>query len=118
MSQEKANALVEQANAMQSAGDKLAAAPLYVEAAELFHGYASFALVAGDTYLAAGKNDEAVAAYHVCLAGHPDHEQAWEGIGKAHLALGQEDLAREAYSHSGVAMPAQGGFLKRWFGIG
>ena len=60
--QERANALIEQANALHNGGDPVAAAPLYVEAAGLFAPYASFALVAGDSYRAAGLHPRAVEA--------------------------------------------------------
>lgn len=120
MSQERANALVEQANALHNGGDKLAAAPMYVEAANLFPPYASFGLVAGDSYAAAGKHEDAVAAYEACLAGVPDHEQAWEGLGGSLHALGRTDEARDAYKHAGKPFPGdkKPGFLERWFGIG
>lgn len=118
--QERANALVEKANALHNGGDKLAAAPMYVEAADLFTPYASFALVAGDSFLEAGRHEEAAGAYRTCLAGVPDHDQAWLGLGHALRELGQEAQAREAYQHAGHPYPGdkKPGLLKRWFGIG
>lgn len=115
--QERANGLVEQANELQKAGDKLTAAPMYVEAAQLFAPYASFALVAGDTYSASGQDEQAIEAYRVCIAGVPDHDQAWLGLGEVLKRSGNESEARDAYKRAGVAYPADG-FLKRWFGIG
>lgn len=112
--------LVERANALHGAGKKLEAAPMYVDAARAFPPYASFGLVAGDSYAAAGRNEEAAAAYRVCLEGHPDHTEAWEGLVKVLLKLGRTDEAREASAKGGVPFPGQArpGFLKRWFGIG
>ena len=118
--QERANELVEKANTLHNGGNKLQAAPMYVEAANLFIPYASFALVAGDSFLEAGRHEDAVAAYRTCLAGTPDHEQAWLGLGHALRELGKDDEAREAYGHAGHPFPGDKpqGFLKRWFGIG
>jgi tetratricopeptide (TPR) repeat protein len=118
--QERANALVEQANALHNGGDKLQAAPLYVQAAGLFAPYASFALVAGDSFSEAGRDDEAIEAYRVCLAAHDDHDQAWAGLAQALHRSGRADEAREAFARAGLPVPgaAKPGLLKRWFGIG
>jgi len=117
MSQERANALVEKANELHNGGNKLEAAPLYVEAAGLFPPYASFALVAGDSYAEVGKDEEAIAAYRACIAGVPDHDQAWLGLAKVLHKAGQIAEARDAYKKAGKSFPGDG-FLKRWFGIG
>ena len=116
----KATELIERANELHNGGDKLAAAPLYVQAADLFTPYASFALVAGDSFAAAGQDDLAIAAYRTCLAGVPDHDQAWLGLAQALHRAGNEAEAREAFQHAGQAYPgdARPGCLKRWFGIG
>lgn len=37
----------------------------------------TFALVSGDSYAAAGKDAEAVAAYELCLADNPAQDRAW-----------------------------------------
>lgn len=118
--QGRANELIERANALHNAGQKLEAAPLYVQGAELFPAYASFALVAGDTFREAGRHSDAVGAYEACLAGVPDHDQAWLGMGVSLLALGRREEAREAYGHAGKPFPgdAKPGLLKRWFGLG
>lgn len=113
--------LVEKANALHAAGKKLEAAPMYVDAARAFPPYASFGLVAGDSYAAAGRLEEAAAAYRVCLAGHPDHDEAWQGLAKALVGLGRTDAeTREACQKGGVPVPgaARPGLLKRWFGTG
>ena len=115
--QERANALIEQANALHNGGDPVAAAPLYVEAAGLFAPYASFALVAGDSYRAAGLHPRAVEAYRACLAGHPDHPEALQGLHQSLGALGRADEARGAFEAAGVAFPApRRGCLARLFG--
>lgn len=117
MDQERANELVARANELHNSGQRLEAAPLYVEAAEAFPPYASFALVAGDTFADTGHPDDAVKAYRVCLAGEPDHEQAWLGLGQQLLRVGDEAGAREAYGHASVPFPLdQRGCLARWFG--
>lgn len=117
--QAEANALIARANALHNAGSKLAAAPLYVEAAQRFAPYASFALVAGDSFREAGQDAEAIAAYRICLAEVPDHEQALEGMGASLLRVGRVDEAKEAYRKAGVPMPgaaAKKGLFKRLFG--
>jgi len=118
--QGKANELVEQANERYNGGDKLGAAPLYLEAVRAFPAYGSFGLVAGDTYREAGQHDEAVEAYQTCIAVAPDHDQAWHGLGQSYLALGRNDEAREAFGHAGVPFPldARPGCLARLFGGG
>lgn len=112
--------LVERANALHAAGKRLQAAPMYVDAARAFPPYASFGLVAGDSFAAAGRNEEAAAAYRVCLAGHPDHAEAWQGLAKVLIQLQRTEEAREACQKGGVPFPgdARPGLLKRWFGIG
>ena len=116
--QARANELVEQANALHNSGDKLAAAPLYLEAVRAFPAYGSFGLVAGDSFRAAGKHEDAIEAYQTCLAVAPDHDQAWHGLGESYLALGRQAEAREAFGHAGVPFPldARPGCLARLFG--
>lgn len=48
--QQQANDLIARANELHNNGDKLEAAPMYVEAAHLFEPSGSLALVAGDTF--------------------------------------------------------------------
>ncbi|NND02092.1 MAG: tetratricopeptide repeat protein [Acidimicrobiia bacterium] len=81
--QHKANSLIERGNELHNSGDKLSAAPYYREAAELFEPYASFMLVAADSYLEFGKYRDAAAAYQAVLDNHPDHDQARRGLKKA-----------------------------------
>jgi len=90
-----AKALLERANALHNAGQRLEAAPLYVAGARAFAPFASFALVAGDSFLAAGRRDEAAEAYRIVLAEHPDHPEAADGLRRA------------------TAAPS---FWQRWFG--
>ena len=85
--QSRANDLIEQANALHNAGDRLEAAPLYIEAGALFAPYAQFSLVAGDTLLEHGDHERAAAAYQIVLAEMPDHDQARAGLKTAQKAL-------------------------------
>jgi len=120
MDQDHANELVAQANELHNRGDKLAAAPLYLEAVRAFPAYGSFGLVAGDSYREAGQHHDAVEAYQACLAVAPEHDEAWHGLGQSYLALGQNDDAREAFRHAGVAFPldARPGCVGRLLGRG
>jgi len=118
--QHKANELIERGNALHNAGDKLAAAPYYREAAQLFEPYASFMLVAADSYAANGKHGDAAAAYQAVLDSHPGHDQAVSGLKKSRKAA--EKAARKNADLSNLApVPASdegGGKLKRLFGRG
>lgn len=98
MNQAEATTLIEEANELHNAGNKLAAAPLYMQAA-VFAPFASFALVAGDTYAEAAQHTEAIAAYDLCLAAIPDHEDALAGK-----------------KRSMDAQEPKKGFFARWFG--
>jgi len=118
--QQKANDLIERGNELHNSGDKLSAAPYYREAAELFEPYASFMLVAADSYLAGGKYRDAAAAYRHVVAAHPDHDQAVAGLKKAEKMAAKQakknsdlsDLAPVGASEEG------GGFMKKLFGRG
>lgn len=124
--QQRANDIIAKANALQADGQKLEAAPLYLEAAQLFAPYGSFALVAGDSFREAGKDDEAAQAYRICLNDVPEHEQALEGLAEVLVRGGQVDEAQAAYKRAGVAFPkrllpkgspgAKKGFFARLFG--
>lgn len=98
MNEDQAKTLLMKADALQTAGDKLAAAPLYVQAAA-FTPFATFALIAGDSYAAAGQHADAVAAYDICLAEMPDHPDALDG-----KRLSTKELNPKK------------GFFARWFG--
>ena len=119
--QQKANALIERGNELHNSGDKLSAAPYYREAAELFPPYASFMLVAADSYLAGGKYRDAAAAYRHVIAAHPDHDQAIGGLKKA-----EKMAAKQAKKNSdlsdlapvGASDAKGGGFMKKMFGRG
>ncbi|MCP3977042.1 MAG: hypothetical protein GY720_21345 [bacterium] len=88
--QQKANQLIERGNELHNAGDKVAAAPYYREAAEIFEPYASFMLVAADSYAAGGKHRDAAAAYQLVLDSHPDHDQAIAGLKKSRKAADKQ----------------------------
>lgn len=115
--QDRASEIIGRANALQNDGKGLEAAPLYVEAAQLFAPYASFALVAGDSFREAKQDAEAIVAYQICIKAVPDHDQAWLGLGEVLLRSGRKDDAKAAYKKAGVKMPgAKGGFFKTLFG--
>lgn len=80
---DEAKALIDRANQLHNSGKPLEAAPLYLEGARAFPPFASFALVAGDSYLAAGRREDAAAAFRVVLAAHPDHGEAADGLRRA-----------------------------------
>jgi len=117
--QQKANTLIERGNELHNSGDKLSAAPYYREAAELFEPYASFMLVAADSYLASDKYRDAAAAYQHVVDAHPDHDQAKAGLKKANKMAAKQakrnadlsDLAPVGASDEGG-----GGFMKKMFG--
>ena len=79
--QTRANELIEKANELQNAGRGVAAAPLYIEAADLFPPYSSFKLVAADTLMKYEQWQDAADAYQGVLDEHPDHDQARDGLG-------------------------------------
>ena len=117
--QQKANSLIERGNELHNGGDKLAAAPFYREAAELFEPYSSFMLVAADSYLEFGKFRDAAAAYQAVLDAHPDHDQARAGLKKANkLAAKQAKKNADLSDLAPVAPSGQsgGGFMKKLFG--
>ena len=89
--QARANELIEKANEMQNAGRGVAAAPLYIEAAELFAPYASFKLVAADTLMKYDQWEQAAATYQGVLDEHPDHDQARDGLKAANKKLGKKE---------------------------
>ena len=89
--QTQANELIEKANELQNAGRGVAAAPLYLEAADLFPAYASFKLVAADTLLKYEQWEDAAAAYQGVLDEHPDHDQAQHGLKTANKKLGKRE---------------------------
>lgn len=112
-----AHALVQRANELHNAGKRLDAAPLYVEAARAFPPFASFALVAGDSFLDAGRHRDAADAYLVVIAEHPDHDEALDGLRKALIASGREAEARAAYATAGKPYPEERkGCFRRLFG--
>ncbi len=88
--QERANELIEKANAFHAQGRGVAAAPLYQEAAELFAPYASFKLVAADILVKYEQWEDAAAAYQGVLDEHPDHDQARAGLKLANKKLGKK----------------------------
>jgi tetratricopeptide (TPR) repeat protein len=117
--QQKANGLIERGNELHNAGDRLAAAPYYREAAEIFEPYASFMLVAAHSYAASGKHRDAAAAYQSVLDSHPDHDQAIACLKKSRKAA--DKAARKNADLSDLApVPASvesgGGMFKKLFG--
>lgn len=119
--QQKANALIERGNELHNSGDKLSAAPYYREAAELFEPYASFMLVAADSYLEGGKYRDAAAAYRHVVAAHPDHDQAIAGLKKAEKLAAKQAKKNSDLSDLapvGASDQGGGGFMKKLFGRG
>lgn len=118
MGQDEANAIIAKANALHNAGKKLEAAPMYVEAAGLFAPYATFCLVSGDSYAAAGQHEQAVEAYRICVADNPEHEQALDGLVRSLQALGRTEEADKVALDAGRPAPSQQkkGFFARLFG--
>ena len=117
--QQKANSLIERGNELHNGGDRLAAAPYYREAAELFEPYASFMLVAADSYLEFGKFRDAAAAYQSVLDAHPDHDQARSGLKKARKLADKQAKKNADLSDLAPVAPADeggGGFMKKLFG--
>ena len=94
--QVRANDLIAEANELQNAGDKLSAAPMYLEAVELFPPYATFALVAADSYAEAGHDERAAAAYRIVLADEPDHPDAKASLKKVEKRLKKAAKAKPA----------------------
>jgi tetratricopeptide (TPR) repeat protein len=91
-----ADAVIAEANLLHTAGNLSAAAPLYMKAAEGFVSYASFALIAGDSYWSTGDLVAAAAAYRHTIAAVPQHEDAWQNLGTVLMALGDIDDGRHA----------------------
>ena len=116
--QQKANDLIERGNELHNSGDKLAAAPFYREAAEIFEPYASFMLVAADSYAAGGKHRDAAAAYQLVLDSHPDHDQAAAGLKKSRKAADKQSRKNADLSDLAPIAPLEesGGMFKKLFG--
>jgi len=116
--QQKANDFIERGNELHNAGDKVAAAPYYREAAEIFETYASFVLVAADGYAAGGKHRDAAAAYQLVLDSHPDHDQAAAGLKKSRKAADKESRRNAHLSNLTPVPPSEesGGMFKKLFG--
>jgi hypothetical protein len=98
--QERADRLIAEAKDLSSAGDAVAAARRYVDAATTFAPYASFALAAGDLLYEDDRFDDAAAAYRVVVEAVPEHEQAWHGLGRSLVAAGEVDEGRAALVRS------------------
>ena len=111
--QTKANQLIERGNELHNAGDKLAAAPYYREAAEIFEPYASFMLVAADSYAAGGKHRDAAAAYQLVLDSHPDHDQALAGLKKSQKAADKQARKNSDLSDLAPVPAAEDGRKRR-----
>ena len=96
MAKVDADALIAEANRLHAEGDLSAAAPLYMKAAEGFAPYASFALVAGDSYWSIGDLLAAAASYRHTITAVPEHENAWQNLGDVLMLLGAADDGRQA----------------------
>lgn len=104
--QERANQLVQQGNAARSRGQVEAAVQAYREAIALVPAYASLNLVIGDMQAEAQRYPEAADAYRSVVAYHPDHDEAWTGLGRCLLLLDELDQAAAAFEAALAANPA------------
>jgi len=98
--QERANALVHQANISREKGRIDEAIRTYREAIALVPAYASFHLVIADMLFEAKRYPEAADAYRETIQAVPNHAQAWVGLGQCSLLTDHHDEAGEAFRHA------------------
>jgi tetratricopeptide (TPR) repeat protein len=95
--QDRANTLIRQANEARENGQIDEAIRSYKDAIALVPAYSSFNLIIADMLLEMRRYGEAIETYKQTLADHPDHEQAWVGLGKCLLLLEDHEAATTTF---------------------
>lgn len=95
--QERANALVQQANHARENGRLDEAIRAYREAIALVPAYGTFNLHIAEMLLEANRLQEAADAYRQVAYADPELETAWVGLGKCLLVLENHEDALEAF---------------------
>jgi Flp pilus assembly protein TadD len=90
--------LVKLAKDIEERGEAATALPLYARAAAMPEASAAVSVQAGDAYLRAGHDDEAVAAYKAALAKSPNDGPALLGLGAALVQSGDLQAGIRALS--------------------
>ncbi len=106
--QERANALIAEANTLQAAGQYEEAIQVYKEAISLVPAYHSFYLVVGDLLQKLERHQEAAEAYRKVIDDNPNHSQAWGGLGVCMMVLGRHEQAAQALDRAVQLDPQDG----------
>lgn len=87
--QDRAHALITQADDLRQRGKLAEAITAYREAIRLVPAYGTLNLVVGDVLFQLQRPVEAADAYRTLLNTAPEHDQAWSRLGQCQLLLGQ-----------------------------
>jgi len=94
--QEKAKALISQANELRAQGKLEQAIYVYQKAIELIPAYNSLQIVIGDMYQELQQYEKAIEVYQAKMDQLPAQDQAWGSLGQALLLAGRDLEASEA----------------------
>ncbi len=106
--QDRANALISQANELHRQKKYEQAIAGYRRAIELIPAYGSLNLVIGDMLFEMKQHAEAAEAYRTTLEFVPDHDQAWGSLGQCLMMTGEQTEAAEALDKAVTLNPEDG----------